>query len=67
MTKLIFSLPMLEKIFNRRCQGYEVAGYKILLPASAIPGGLPKYRLSLAHLFVQEKAFFSAVSKHYAK
>lgn len=31
-------VPMLEKMFNRRCQGYEAVGYKILLPASAIPG-----------------------------
>ena len=32
------SVPMLERMFNRRCQGYEAVGYKILLPASAIPG-----------------------------
>lgn len=31
-------VPLLEKMFNRRCQGYEAIGYKILLPASAIPG-----------------------------
>ena len=31
-------VPILEKMFNRRCQGYEAVGYKILLPASAIPG-----------------------------
>jgi superfamily II DNA or RNA helicase/very-short-patch-repair endonuclease len=31
-------VPMLEKMFNRRCQGYEAVGYRILLPASAIPG-----------------------------
>ena len=31
-------VPMLERMFNRRCQGYEAVGYKILLPASAIPG-----------------------------
>lgn len=31
-------VPLLEKMFNRRCQGYEAVGYKILLPASAIPG-----------------------------
>ncbi len=28
-------VPMLERMFNRRCQGYEAVGYKILLPASA--------------------------------
>src|SRR6185437_51993 len=32
------SVSILEKMFNRRCQGYEAVGYKILLPASAIPG-----------------------------
>ncbi len=32
------NVPMLEKMFNRRCQGYEAVGYRILLPASAIPG-----------------------------
>ncbi len=31
-------VPMLERMFNRRCQGYEAVGYRILLPASAIPG-----------------------------
>lgn len=31
-------VPMLERMFNRRCQGYEAVGYTILLPASAIPG-----------------------------
>ena len=32
------SVPMLERMFNRRCQGYEAVGYKIQLPASAISG-----------------------------
>jgi very-short-patch-repair endonuclease len=31
-------VPLLERMFNRRCQGYEAVGYRILLPASAIPG-----------------------------
>jgi superfamily II DNA or RNA helicase/very-short-patch-repair endonuclease len=31
-------VPMLARMFNRRCRGYESAGYKILLPASAVPG-----------------------------
>jgi superfamily II DNA or RNA helicase/very-short-patch-repair endonuclease len=30
--------PMLEKMFNRRCRGYEAIGYSIQLPASAVPG-----------------------------
>ncbi|HWI58118.1 MAG TPA: DEAD/DEAH box helicase family protein, partial [Bacillota bacterium] len=31
-------VPMLSKMFDRRCQGYEALGYTILLPASALPG-----------------------------
>lgn len=33
-------VPMLARMFNRRCRGYENIGYKILLPASAVPDGL---------------------------
>jgi len=29
---------MLSRMFDRRCRGYEAIGYKILLPASAVPG-----------------------------
>lgn len=29
---------MLARMFDRRCRGYEAVGYKILLPASAVPG-----------------------------
>jgi superfamily II DNA or RNA helicase/very-short-patch-repair endonuclease len=32
------NVPMLAKMFDRRCQGYESLGYTILLPASAMPG-----------------------------
>ena len=32
------NIPMLERMFNKRCRGYEAIGYKILLPASATPG-----------------------------
>lgn len=31
-------VPMLARMFNRRCRGYEALGYAILLPASAIDG-----------------------------
>jgi superfamily II DNA or RNA helicase/very-short-patch-repair endonuclease len=31
-------VPMLARMFDRRCRGYEAVGYSILLPASAIPG-----------------------------
>lgn len=32
------NVPMLERMFNKRCLGYEAVGYSIHLPASAIPG-----------------------------
>jgi very-short-patch-repair endonuclease len=31
-------VPMLARMFERRCAGYEAVGYTIMLPASAIPG-----------------------------
>ena len=31
-------VPMLARMFDRRCRGYESLGYTILLPASALPG-----------------------------
>jgi superfamily II DNA or RNA helicase/very-short-patch-repair endonuclease len=31
-------VPMLSRMFDRRCQGYEAIGYTLLLPASALPG-----------------------------
>lgn len=31
-------IPMLARMFNRRCKGYEAVGYAIQLPASALPG-----------------------------
>jgi superfamily II DNA or RNA helicase/very-short-patch-repair endonuclease len=30
--------PMLARMFDRRCRGYESIGYRIELPASAVPG-----------------------------
>ena len=32
------NVPMLSRMFDRRCRGYEAIGYTVLLPASAIPG-----------------------------
>jgi superfamily II DNA or RNA helicase/very-short-patch-repair endonuclease len=32
------NVPMLARMFDKRCRGYEALGYTILLPASAIPG-----------------------------
>jgi superfamily II DNA or RNA helicase/very-short-patch-repair endonuclease len=31
-------VPMLARMFDRRCRGYDAIGYTINLPASAIPG-----------------------------
>ena len=31
-------VPMLSRMFDRRCEGYESAGYTIQLPGSAVPG-----------------------------
>jgi very-short-patch-repair endonuclease len=31
-------IPMLSRMFDRRCRGYEAVGYTIVLPAGAIPG-----------------------------
>jgi hypothetical protein len=32
------NVPMLARMFDRRCKGYETVGYTIQLPASAVPG-----------------------------
>jgi superfamily II DNA or RNA helicase/very-short-patch-repair endonuclease len=32
------NVPMLARMFDRRCRGYEAVGYRITLPASAVPG-----------------------------
>jgi len=32
------NVPMLARMFDKRCRGYEALGYSILWPASAMPG-----------------------------
>jgi superfamily II DNA or RNA helicase/very-short-patch-repair endonuclease len=32
------NVPMLARMFDKRCRGYECLGYVILLPGSALPG-----------------------------
>jgi len=32
------NVPMLSRMFDKRCKGYEMLGYTILLPGSALPG-----------------------------
>ena len=31
------NVPMLSRMFDRRCKGYEAVGYTVLLPGSAVP------------------------------
>lgn len=38
-------VPMLARMFDKRCAGYEAIGYTILLPASALPGWPPEVSL----------------------
>ena len=40
-------VPMLSRMFDRRCKGYEAVGYTIQLPASAIPGWPPSVSLPI--------------------
>ena len=39
------NVPMLSRMFDRRCVGYEAAGYSLFLPASAVPGWPPEVPL----------------------
>jgi superfamily II DNA or RNA helicase/very-short-patch-repair endonuclease len=32
------NVPVLARMFDRRCRGYEALGYTIIVPASAVPG-----------------------------
>ncbi|MBI2477887.1 MAG: DUF559 domain-containing protein, partial [Planctomycetia bacterium] len=32
------NVPMLSRMFDRRCRSYEAVGYTVLLPGSAVPG-----------------------------
>ena len=41
------NVPMLARMFDRRCRGYESVGYTILLPASAVPGWPPEVPLPI--------------------
>ncbi|MDZ4198715.1 MAG: DUF559 domain-containing protein, partial [Kiritimatiellia bacterium] len=41
------NVPMLARMFDRRCSGYEAIGYSILLPASAVPGWPPEVPLPI--------------------
>jgi superfamily II DNA or RNA helicase len=49
-------VPMLERMFDRRCQGYKALGYTISLPASAIPGWSPDVTLPAVPLWKRDYA-----------
>lgn len=50
------NVPMLSRMFDRRCRGYEAVGYKILLPASAVPGWPADVPLPVDPLWKREYA-----------
>ncbi|MCA9008928.1 MAG: DEAD/DEAH box helicase family protein, partial [Planctomycetaceae bacterium] len=48
--------PMLSRMFDRRCVGYEAVGYTILLPGSAVPGWPAEVPLPVDPQWKQEYA-----------
>ena len=49
-------VPMLSRMFDKRCTGYEAVGYTILLPASALPGWPVDVPLPIAPQWKQDYA-----------
>ncbi len=49
-------VPMLARMFDRRCRGYEAIGYSILLPASAVPGWPPEVPLPVDPVWKRDYA-----------
>ena len=49
-------VPMLARMFDRRCRGYEAIGYTLLLPASALPGWPADVRLPSDPLWKRDYA-----------
>ena len=49
-------VPMLVRMFDKRCAGYEAVGYTILLPASALPGWPPDVPLPIDPAWKQDYA-----------
>jgi superfamily II DNA or RNA helicase/very-short-patch-repair endonuclease len=50
------NVPMLARMFDRRCRGYEAVGYRILLPVSAVPGWPVEVPLPVDPLWKNEYA-----------
>ena len=49
-------VPMLSRMFDKRCAGYEALGYTLLLPASALPGWPPEVALPVDAAWKQDYA-----------
>ena len=50
------NVPMLARMFDRRCAGYEAVGYAVLLPGSAVPGWPVEVPLPVDPLWKNEYA-----------
>ena len=50
------NVPMLARMFDRRCVGYEAAGYTLLIPGSAVPGWPAEVPLPIAPEWKREYA-----------
>ena len=50
------NVPMLARMFDRRCVGYESAGYTLLLPGSAVPGWPAEVPLPIDPLWKRDYA-----------
>ena len=50
------NVPMLARMFDRRCRGYEAIGYTVQLPASAVPGWPSEVTLPVDPLWKQNYA-----------
>ena len=50
------NVPMLARMFDRRCAGYEAVGYTVLIPGSAVPGWPAEVMLPVDPLWKNEYA-----------
>ncbi len=50
------NVPMLARMFDHRCKGYEAVGYEIQLPGSAVPGWPAEVPLPIASEWKQDYA-----------
>ena len=50
------NVPMLARMFDRRCAGYEAVGYTVLVPGSAVPGWPAEVALPVDPMWKNEYA-----------